>query len=82
METITIDEKVINDFFNQLIILPESHKKKIIARLELSMRPKKPEPTLEEMDKLFAGFKFEKSAEAMIEEIYASRTSSPIRSFD
>ncbi len=82
MDTITVDEKLVNTYLTQLNALPDIYKRQIIARLELGMRTRKPEPTLEEMETLFAGFKFEKSAEEMIEDIYASRTSSPIRSFD
>ncbi|MEO7309521.1 MAG: hypothetical protein ABIX01_03925 [Chitinophagaceae bacterium] len=82
METTTVDEKMIDNYLNQLKALPDIYKRQIIARLELSMRPRKPEPTPEEMDKLFASFKFEKSAEEMIEEIYSSRTSSPTRSLE
>ena len=82
METITVDNKMVETYFTQLNALPDIYKRQLIARLELSMRPKKPEPTLEEMKQLFASFKFEKSAEEMIEDIYSSRTSSPIHPFD
>ncbi len=82
METITVDDKLIDLYANIINALPPESRSKVIEKINKPVGHQTKEEKENAFRSLFGSFNFDTTPEDLITEIESSRTSSDVKTID